>query len=65
MDQDIIEKLARAQWEQRRQTPWGQYSQMPPWEEETDTLHEELFDEVRAILKALEEAGFAVVPKEG
>jgi hypothetical protein len=62
--QDVIEALARAKYEHRRQTPWGVYSAMPPWEEESETLHDEIRDEVRATLKALDAAGYAVLSKE-
>ena len=62
-EQELVEKLARAQWAHRQQTPWGLYSQLEPWEQQSDGQHQELYDEVRAILQALEEAGFALVPK--
>jgi hypothetical protein len=62
-EQELIERLARAQWAHRQQTPWGQYSQLEGWEAQSDGQHEELYDEVRAILKALEEAGFSITPK--
>jgi hypothetical protein len=61
--QDLIESLARAKWEYRRQTPWGVYSGLPPWEEESESLHDELRGEVEAVLAALDGLGFAVVPK--
>jgi hypothetical protein len=62
--QELLDYLARAKWEYRRQTPWGRYSSLPPWEKESETLRDEIRGEVRAVLDALTEAGYSLTPKE-